>query len=103
MQKLKTYIWQLFVAIDQLLNVVALGMADETFSARCFRLDGTSRFWSMARRVVDGIFFFEKKHCWQAYRNEVLNAHKAVSDYQLANQLTVEANLLLKEANALNI
>ena len=92
MQKIKTFFWHLFVAIDQLLNVVALGMADETFSARCFRLDGTSRFWSLARRFVDSFFFFEKKHCWQAYRNEVLNAHKNVFEYQPA----LEAILLKK-------
>lgn len=90
MQKIKKQIWHFFVAVDQLFNVLALGMADETFSARCFRLDGTNRFWSMARWVVDSIFFFEKKHCWQAYRNEILNAHKNVADYQAV----LEAHLL---------
>ena len=98
MKKIKNHVWHLFLAIDQLFNVFAFGMADETFSARCFRLDGTSRFWTCARKVVDAIFFFEKKHCWQAYRNEVLNAHKNVLEYQPAlmdNFFKIEAKTAL--------
>jgi hypothetical protein len=62
---------QVGVALDQFLNALAGGWADETFSARCWRhqrLPG----WNLARRVVDGLLFFDKGHCEASYRSEAL-------------------------------
>ena len=46
----------ILIALDQLVNTLAGGWPDETFSSRCWRWskDG-KRDWP--RRVVDGLFF----------------------------------------------
>ena len=63
---------QTAIAIDQLVNAaLAAGWADETLSARAWRLDGTKRRWTVARRVIDAIFFWQPDHCRQAWESEV--------------------------------
>ncbi len=66
---IKGYGQQLIVAFDQLLNVAAGGWADETFSARCWRLKDKNAGWALARRMVDGIFFWQDGHCRSAWEN----------------------------------
>ncbi|GLT20777.1 hypothetical protein GCM10007933_02290 [Zoogloea oryzae] len=63
---------QVAIGIDQLGNTLAGGYADETISARCWRLRGTSRRWRMAWRVVDAIF--GAGHCCGAYESERLRS-----------------------------
>ena len=67
------YSWrhQILLALDQALNVFPLrGYADETISARCWRLQSHSHFWRFMLRFVDWLFSrWEKGHClksWQA-------------------------------------
>ena len=82
MKKIKNHLWQCVLTIDQAANVfLFFGWADETLSARCWRLHYSYKFWAVARRVVDAIFFFEKNHCWKAFLNEVHNRHKAAAEY----------------------
>lgn len=66
---------QIIVALDQFLNTVTGGWADETFSARCWRLRNKSRGWAIARRVVDGVLFFDKDHCKESYESERSGRH----------------------------
>ncbi len=62
---------QTMIALDQLANaMLAGGWADETLSARAWRLDGSKRLWSIARRVIDALFFWQKNHCMQAWKSE---------------------------------
>lgn len=62
---------QTMIALDQLANaMLAGGWADETLSARAWRLDGSKRRWSIARRVIDALFFWQKNHCMQAWKSE---------------------------------
>lgn len=63
--------FQVLIALDQLINTLLWGMADETLSARAWRhkLDG-SRSWPCW--IIDALFFFQKDHCRQAYESEVL-------------------------------
>jgi len=67
---------QFLIALDQALNclvwsaVDGWGTADETLSARAWRLKGSSRFWSTFRAVVDVMFFWQRNHCWSAYDAE---------------------------------
>ena len=62
-------IFNLFLALDQLLNTLLLGHPDETLSSRLGRAIGRERyFWVKWLRVlVDTIFFFDSdgyiKHC----------------------------------------
>lgn len=62
---------QVLVAFDQLLNSLVGGWADETFSARCWRLRERS-VWGVLRMAVDTVFFFDAHHCEESYKSEVL-------------------------------
>lgn len=70
---------QVLIAIDQLFNTLLGGWADETLSARSWRLRETSKRWKVAHRVIDALFFFEKDHCYNSYVSEAMR-----------NQLPVE-------------
>lgn len=61
---------QVVIALDQLANTLAGGMADETLSARAWRLDiERGRAWP--RRIIDAIFFLDPDHCEQSWRSEI--------------------------------
>lgn len=64
-----TYGKRTLIAVDQLLNTLLGGWPDETLSSRCYRWarDGV-RVWP--RRVVDGLFFWQREHCKSSYESE---------------------------------
>lgn len=63
---------QVLIAIDQVLNTLVGGFADETLSARAWRCRDDSKRWSIARRVIDAAFKpFQPNHCERAYINEL--------------------------------
>lgn len=65
-----TYFRKIVTWLDQGLNVLLLaGYPDETLSAHFYRLarDG-KRAWP--RAVVNALFFWQRDHCWSAYKNE---------------------------------
>ena len=69
---------QFVIAIDQLLNTVVwdslggFGKADETLSARAWRLQASSSNWKYFRVVLDKIFaiFNDKDHCYNSWLSE---------------------------------
>lgn len=61
---------QIAIAFDQLINTLAGGWADETFSARCWREGKASKGWNMARIAVDALFWFQPQHCFNSYISE---------------------------------
>lgn len=61
---------QVAIAIDQLINALLGGMADETFSARCWRNGKTHDGWNMARITVDALLFWDRQHCFESYISE---------------------------------
>lgn len=62
---------QTAIAIDQLVNALCGGYADETLSARAYRRQHASEKWRIIHRTIDGIFFWQDEHCARAWRNEV--------------------------------
>jgi hypothetical protein len=70
-----TYIGNLLIAIDQLLNAIAGGWCDETLSARAWREGRESRYWSAVRRAIDALFFLQQQHCFNAYLSEYERKH----------------------------
>lgn len=72
---------QPLIAFDQLLNTLVwaegegFGKADETISARCWRLRKKNWRWSVARNTVDKLFFWQKDHCKSAYESELQRRH----------------------------
>lgn len=53
---------QILIAVDQLLNTLLGGWADETLSARAWRGG-----W---HRPIDTIFFWQRQHCYNSYLSE---------------------------------
>jgi hypothetical protein len=64
---------QVLIAVDQLVNALLGGMADETLSARAWRCEQVegSRAWGAARRGVDVLFFWQPGHCRAAWLAEI--------------------------------
>ena len=56
-------------ALSQALNAwIGRGNRDQTFSARCWEGEIMNyQRWKIIRKIVDMIFFFEKKHCENSY------------------------------------
>jgi hypothetical protein len=64
---------QFFIAFDQVINTLVYikgdgwGYADETLSARAWRLREMSSF---PYKSINGLFFWQDNHCKQAYESE---------------------------------
>lgn len=64
---------QILIAIDQLLNTFiwfrsdGIGYADETLSARAWRIRDKSSLW----KWIDRLFFWQKEHCHKAFMAEI--------------------------------
>lgn len=61
---------QLLIAFDQMLNALIGGMADETLSARAYRIEDKAVAWAWARQYIDTLFFWQPSHCESAYMAE---------------------------------
>lgn len=62
--------FQVLVALDQLINTLFWGYADETLSARAWRhhLKG-DKDWIY--KLIDFLFFWQENHCKEAYESEL--------------------------------
>lgn len=65
---------QVLIAVDQLINTLLGGLADETLSSRAYRhsRDG-SRKWP--EKLINTLFFWQKDHCKTAYESELNRNH----------------------------
>lgn len=63
---------QVAVALDQLANTLLGGWADESISARAYRLGALrgSKGWMKVQDVLDTLFFWDPSHCESAYQAE---------------------------------
>lgn len=83
---------QFFIAMDQTVNTLVwaedegFGMADETLSARMWRLGALEgrRSWAKAMKIADAIFFWDKSinldgvvtgHCEMSFASELERKH----------------------------
>jgi hypothetical protein len=72
MAAIKFWIIQNFIAVDQLINALLFGYADETLSSRAYRTEKNNKvFGKFFRPIIDTILFFDKNHCYWAYMAEV--------------------------------
>ena len=73
MKTLKQWLYNLLIAIDQIINTIFLGHPDETLSSRAYRLhrDNVSKIPCI---LIDTLFFWDrednKKHCELSYISE---------------------------------
>lgn len=63
------YIIQNLIAIDQLINTIFGGYADETLSAKAHRCQDKWN-WNLLRRIANGLFFWQEDHCLWSYKIE---------------------------------
>lgn len=61
---------QIPIAVDQLINTIFGGWADETISSRAHRMQNKSKTWAKLRKVIDCLFKWQKEHCKSAYLSE---------------------------------
>ena len=61
---------QVLIAIDQLINTLLCGYADETMSSRAHRL-AIERNRKWPEWIIDHIFFWQEEHCRQSYESEL--------------------------------
>lgn len=61
---------QIPIAIDQLINTICGGWADETISSVAWRKRHEGKGWAILRRVIDTLFFWQTNHCRNAYESE---------------------------------
>ena len=61
---------QIPIAIDQLVNTLFGGWADETISSVAWRKRNDGKGWVLLQKVIDAIFFWQKNHCESAYLSE---------------------------------
>lgn len=69
------YLKQNLLALDQQFNALLGGWADETLSARSYRLGCESVFWRLVSKFIDVLFFFDPYHCHTSYEAERLRSH----------------------------
>ena len=69
---------QLGIALDQLVNVLCAGYADETLSARAYRNRVKTKYWGFFYRMFNKIFFWQNNHCRGAYNSEIIRDHYPV-------------------------
>lgn len=78
---MKFYAWQLLIALDQLANALLFGHADETLSARAYRVEQAGKLWGIVLRPIIDAFFYvitlgsDKDHCRDSFNSEVLRRH----------------------------
>ena len=76
---MRKYVYCNLIAADQLFNAAIGGAPDETLSSRIYRnaclKPHPRRRWSMALKVVNALFFWQKNHCLGAYVSEVSRRH----------------------------
>ena len=76
---------QILIALDQLANTVAGGYADETISARAYRMTHTSKAWHRFHVALDCIVFLlfrQRNHCYISYLSELWR-RQLPQEYQL--------------------
>lgn len=73
------YAYHIIIALDQLFNALLAGEADETLSSRTHRravlAAQPKRRWRTARRLINGLFFWQQDHCRASYESELARKH----------------------------
>lgn len=84
---MKFFLVQLFLSVDQFLNVLLLGYADETLSARAWRAYDKDRvFGRIFKPLIDVLFVWQKQpndrgHCYNAWLREAAR-HSLPPEYR---------------------
>lgn len=64
------YLLTILIAFDQMVNTLIGGSPHETLSSVAFRMHRDGRRWGFMMYIINGIFFFQPRHCAQAYADD---------------------------------
>ena len=67
---MQAYLKQVLIGLDQLLNTLMGGWADETLSSRAWR-HYVKGDYKWPKVLIDGVLFFDKDHCQLSYESEI--------------------------------
>jgi hypothetical protein len=65
---MKTWLGQVLLAIDQLVNALLGGWADESLSSCAWRQFVKGRTFQAS--LINGLFFWQENHCLSSYESE---------------------------------
>lgn len=87
----KEWCYQVFIGVDQLINTLLDGSADETMSSRCYRLNNI-RTYRYLELFVNFLFYPLQgaDHCKHAYEKEVLGRQVPQEFYKRAFEINLE-------------
>lgn len=69
---MKQWIAQNLIAFDQQVNALLGGMADETLSARAYRMQQKGhKHWGWTASFINKLFFWQVNHCRGAWLEEI--------------------------------
>lgn len=66
--------FNVWLAIDQLINTYFKGYPDESLSSRAWRWEQKGKR-SWPRKTIDALLFFDKNHCQEAFQSERTGRH----------------------------
>lgn len=74
---MKWWLYQVLIALDQFVNAVFAGWADETLSSRAYRTERDGKLWGRIwRPIIDVLFIWQvSDHCRRAYIKERERIH----------------------------
>lgn len=97
---------QVVIAFDQFINTLiwakgeGFGKADETISARAWRLEGQSKLWKVTRVCIDYLFsVVELDHCKKSYLSELTRNHLPEEYQRLSEEQKAEINLYITKVS----
>ena len=68
---MRAWMLQVLIAVDQLVNALLGGWADETLSSRAWRMDVKRRPWGrILRPLIDTLLWFDPQHCRASFEGE---------------------------------
>lgn len=65
------WIKQVLIALDQLINTLLGGWADETLSSRAYRMSRDGKPFGFLCGIIDTLLWFDKNHCAESYQSEL--------------------------------
>lgn len=86
----REYLYQVFIALDQMVNVLTGGSADETMSSRCYRMRFIP-FYDGLQKAINVMFYplQGSDHCMHAYLKEILGRQLPQRFYEDAIRMNI--------------
>lgn len=72
---MKSYLFNIGLALTRALNTILAGSPDETTSSRAYRAKVKGhKYWKWTASFIDTLFFWDSEHCKNAHLNDLKRA-----------------------------